>query len=167
VTAEAFLGYQQQLAYRFRRVEEEPGDYVTRIFPRSLMVPPGIPDFLSRTRFLPSSRCLLEGRAWSGWAPVTRVEVSLDGGRHWAAASLGKPVAEFAWLPWSFAWDAQPGEHELCSRAIDAAGNCQPLTPNWNVEGVQNNAVQCLRVEVGDHIAAYQRTADEARAKQT
>ena len=158
---ERFLGYQQEIAYRFRRREEESGGYVTRILPRALMLPPGIPDFLSRTRFLRPGRCRLEGRAWSGWAPVTRLEVSIDGGRHWAEASLGPPLGDYAWRPWSFDWDARPGEYELCCRASDAAGNCQPAEPNWNVEGVQNNAVQRLSVVVGE-VPAYQRGADEA-----
>jgi hypothetical protein len=43
----------------------------------------------------------------------------------------------------------RPGEHELCVRATDAAGNTQPLEQAWNAEGVQNNAVQRVRVVVG------------------
>ena len=31
---------------------------------------------------------------------------------------------------------------ELCCRAIDAAGNVQPLTPAWNVGGYTNNAAR-------------------------
>ena len=60
--------------------EDDPGTPVTRIEPRSLMMPPGIPDFMTRRRFLPPRPVRLEGRAWSGWAPIERVEVSVDGG---------------------------------------------------------------------------------------
>ena len=48
----------------------------------------------------------------------------------------------------SFAWDAAPGEHELCCRATDGARNVQPLEPAWNYGGFCNNAVQRIRVTV-------------------
>ena len=70
VLAEPFAGYQQAVAYRFRSDEDDPGTPVTRMLPRSLMVPPGVPDFLSRARHLRPGPCRLEGRAWSGWAPI-------------------------------------------------------------------------------------------------
>jgi hypothetical protein len=90
----------------------------------------------------------VEGRAWSGWAAVERVEVSIDGGDTWADAELGEAVSPFAWVGWHFAWDAQPGECELCCRASDEAGNTQPNEPDWNVGGYCNNAVQRVRVTV-------------------
>jgi len=34
-------------------------------------------------------------------------------------------------------------------RAADAAGNVQPLEARWTTEGVENNAVQRVRVVVG------------------
>lgn len=54
-----FEGYQQARAYHYRTEQEETGVPVTRILPRALMVPPGIPDFMSRTRFVDP------GRTWS------------------------------------------------------------------------------------------------------
>jgi sulfane dehydrogenase subunit SoxC len=148
VVNEPFRGWQQEVAYHLRDSEEDPGRPVTRILPRSLMIPPGIPDFLTRTRFLDPGPCTLEGRAWSGWAPVERVEVSTDAGRTWADAELGGAVSEFAWRGWSYLWDAARGEHELCCRATDASGRTQPLAPEWNFDGFCNNAVQRVRVVV-------------------
>ena len=49
---------------------------------------------------------------------------------------------------WTFAWDAEPGEYELCCRARDEAGNEQPLEPVWNAGGYANNAVQRVPVTV-------------------
>ena len=43
----------------------------------------------------------------------------------------------------------RPGDHELCVRASDAAGNVQPVEQSWTTEGVENNAVQRVRVVVG------------------
>ena len=145
---EPFRGWQQEVSYHLRESEDDPGRPVTRILPRSLMVPPGIPDFLSRTRFLAPGPCTLEGRAWSGTPPVQRVEVSVDDGRTWADASLGEPVSEFAWQGWTYAWEAEPGEHVLCCRATDSAGRTQPATPEWNYDGFCNNVVQRVRAVV-------------------
>ena len=148
VVAEPFLGWQQQLAYRIHLTEEDEGTPVTRMQPRSLLVPPGIPDFLTRDRFVAAGPCLLVGRAWSGCGPIERVEVSADGGETWADAELDEPLADYAWRGWSYDWDAQPGEHELCCRATDGAGNAQPLDPEWNLGGYCNNALQRVRVVV-------------------
>jgi hypothetical protein len=115
---------------------------------RSLMLPPGIPEFLSRSRVVEAGECVLHGRAWSGEGEVTQVEVSTDGGTTWGDASLDASLGPWAWRGWSFAWAAEPGEHELCCRASDAAGNVQPLEPVWNVGGYANNAVQRIAVTV-------------------
>ena len=144
---EPFDGY-QQVAYRFRQRPEDEGEPVTRMRPRSLMIPPGIPDFMTRSRIADAGHHVLRGRAWSGWGPIERVEVSADGGSTWATAELGDAVSPHAWRSWSFDWDAQPGTIELSCRATDEAGNEQPLEPSWNLGGFSNNAVQRVSVEV-------------------
>jgi sulfane dehydrogenase subunit SoxC len=145
---EPFRGWQQDVAYHVRESEEEQGLPVTRILPRALMIPPGFPDFLSRTRIVEAGPCTLEGRAWSGWAAIERVDVSSDGGRSWAEAELRAPVGEFAWCGWSYEWEAEPGEYELWCRASDAAGHEQPTVAEWNYDGFCNNGVQRVRVVV-------------------
>jgi DMSO/TMAO reductase YedYZ molybdopterin-dependent catalytic subunit len=144
-----FDGYQMRSSYRLRSEEDEEGEPLDRILPRSLMVPPGIPDFLTRARVLEAGPSELEGRAWSGAAEVAGVEVSTDGGETWAEAELaGATLGRWAWRGWSFHWDAPPGEHVLCCRARDASGAVQPLAPAWNVGGYANNAVQRVPVTV-------------------
>jgi sulfane dehydrogenase subunit SoxC len=144
-----FDGYQMRQAYRFRREESDSGEPVSRIPPRSLMIPPGIPEFMSRSRLVEAGPCELRGRAWSGEAEIVGVDVSVDGGETWNPATLGSAeLGRWAWRSWSFAWGAEPGEHELCCRARDAAGNEQPLSAPWNVGGYANNAVQRVAVTV-------------------
>jgi sulfane dehydrogenase subunit SoxC len=144
-----FEGYQQRTSYRFRQQEDEEGEPVTRMEPRALMVPPGIPDFLTRERLVDRGPCLVEGRAWSGWGPVTAVEVSVDGGETWSAATLGRADNRWAWAPWTFTWEpAAPGRHELLCRARDETGREQPVEPPWNVGGYANNAAQRVVVTV-------------------
>jgi len=143
-----FTGYQQAHAYRFRRSEGDEGVPVTRMQPRALMVPPGVPDFMTRRRFVEPGTIRLEGRAWSGLAPVAAVDVSADGGATWSGADLQHPPDPAAWAGWSFEWEAAEGDHELACRARDAHGNEQPLEPEWNVGGYSNNAVQRVAVTV-------------------
>ncbi len=122
---------------------------MTRILPRSLTLHPGVPDFMTRERVLDAGPVVLEGRAWSGWGPIERVEVSVDGGASWGDARLEDPVDPRAWQGWAFDWDATaPGTYVVASRATDAAGNTQPLEPPWNLKGYANNAVERIPVTV-------------------
>jgi sulfane dehydrogenase subunit SoxC len=146
VVPEAFDGFQQAVAYRYQRDGDDPGDAVSRIRARALMIPPGIPDFFSRHRFVEPGLVTLSGRAWSGDGQVERVELAVDG--EWTDAALATPVGEFAWRGWSFDWDATTGEHELACRATDAAGNVQPLEVPWNHQGMGINVVKRILVTV-------------------
>jgi DMSO/TMAO reductase YedYZ molybdopterin-dependent catalytic subunit len=149
VIDEPFTGYQQARGYHFRADEDDPGVALQRIQPRALMVPPGIPEFMTRTRTVDAGPVTIEGRAWSGHAPIEAVEVSTDGGATWSAAQLdADDLGRWAWRGWSYAWQATPGDHVLACRARDAAGNEQPLEPTWNVGGYANNAVQRVPVSV-------------------
>ena len=144
-----FDGFQQRDRYRLRQEEDEDGPPVTRIQPRALMAPPGIPDFLSRMRTLDLVPTLLEGRAWSGWAPIAGVEVSTDGGASWQPADLSEQGATWSWTSWQYLWEPDaPGTYELACRARDGAGNEQPVDPLWNLGGYSNNAVQRVTVVV-------------------
>jgi DMSO/TMAO reductase YedYZ molybdopterin-dependent catalytic subunit len=147
VTDTPFTGFQQSVAYRLRQKADDEGDPVTRIAPRALLIPPGFPDFMSRARVVRPGRVPLEGRAWSGRAPVTSVEVSTDEGRSWSEAEL-EPAGgnRWAWRRWRFDWIAVPGSHVLSARATDAGGNIQPLSQPWNRGGFANNLVQRVPV---------------------
>src|SRR4029079_11930397 len=112
VLAEPFTGYQNAHAYRYSQSREDQGEPVTMMRVRSLMIPPGIPDFLTRTRLVQRGRVGLLGKAWSGRSPITRVEVSTDGGATWADAQLEPQSSPNVWQTWRFDWDAsEPGMH--------------------------------------------------------
>ena len=151
VLTEPFTGYQNATAYRMKVDVDEDGEPVTRILPRALIAPPGWPDFMTRERFVRAGHVPLSGRAWSGRAPVTRVEVSTDGGTTWADAELAPadPGHPFAWRAWTADWPAEPGVAELVVRAWDADGG-QPVGQEWNRQGMANNLVQRVPVTVLD-----------------
>jgi DMSO/TMAO reductase YedYZ molybdopterin-dependent catalytic subunit len=146
---EPFTGYQQARGYRLREHEDDEGEPLSRIHPRALMAPPGIPDFMSRERTAKAGTVTIEGRAWSGLAPVTAVEVSTDDGATWQEARLDPPeLGPWAWRHWSYDWNAEPGRHVLACRARDEAGNEQSTEQRWNVGGYANTDVQRVVVTV-------------------
>jgi DMSO/TMAO reductase YedYZ molybdopterin-dependent catalytic subunit len=145
--AEPFAGY-QMWAYRLRQHEEDEGTPVTRMVPRALMIPPGFPEFFTRSRTLDAGPVTLEGRAWSGWGSVIRVEVSVDGGASWSDAQLSEPVGTYAWRHWTYPWTAETGAYELVVRATDETDRVQPTEQPWNHHGLSNNLVQRIPVVV-------------------
>lgn len=145
---EPYQGFQQVQTYRFRQDADDPGEPVQAIRVKSLMIPPGVPDWVSRMRYLDPGPVTVRGRAWSGLGvPVTRVELGVDG--DWIEARLTGRAGDYAWTGWEADWQATPGRHELRCRATDAKGNTQPLEPPWDVAGFANNAAQRVTVIVG------------------
>jgi DMSO/TMAO reductase YedYZ molybdopterin-dependent catalytic subunit len=147
VADEAFDGFQMQ-AYRVRSGPDDPGEALTRMQPRALMAPPGFPDFFSRRRIVEAGRVPLQGRAWSGWGPISSVEVSTDGGMTWEPASMGPTGDGSTWCRWTFDWSVAPGEHVVLCRATDAAGKTQPMEEPWNHGGFANTTPQRIEVTV-------------------
>lgn len=147
--SEPFGGYQNAVAYRYSQSRGEPGEPVTFMRVRSLMAPPGIPDFLSRVRLVDRGPVRITGQAWSGRAPIARVEVSADGGTAWADAELAPAEHPYAWQAWQYTWAARsPGSYELLCRASDLTGAVQPVVQAWTARGMGNNMAQRVSVQV-------------------
>ena len=137
--AAPFAGYYQTERYIMAHPErgETTREPLTTIRVRSLIITP------AAGAVLPRGTHRLRGLAWSGEAPVTRVEVSVDGGDNWEPAELASPVERYAWRRWEYTWQARvPGPATLRSRAFDDAGRAQPSEPEWNRLGYANNAIQ-------------------------
>ncbi|WP_285502799.1 sulfite oxidase [Actinokineospora sp. NBRC 105648] len=144
-----FTGFQNETAYRIKHATDERGVPVTKINPRALVVPPGFPDFMTRRRVVAAGPVDLFGRAWSGRAPVTRVEVSTDAGRSWTEADLSPSAGRYAWRAWTHRWLADTlGDTELLVRATDELGAAQPVDQPWNTQGMANNMAQRVAVTV-------------------
>lgn len=140
-----YAGFQQVETYRLRQTRDDPGRPVTALRVKSLMIPPGLPDWHTRRRFVEPGPVEITGRAWSGaGVPIARVE--LGDGAGWHAAELTGRPGDYAWTGWRITWEAAPGAHTLRVRATDASGAVQPLDPPWDVSGFANNA--CQQVEV-------------------
>jgi len=142
-----FDGFQQVRTYRYRNHDDEVGEPITAMRVKSLMVPPGVPDWSTRKRYLKAGSIELIGRAWSGAGrAISRVEVFDQG--QWQEAEIVPSSERYAWSKWRYVWNATPGKHLLCCRATDVDGIQQPLQAPWDVSGFGNNAVQEVAVFV-------------------
>lgn len=90
----------------------------------------------------------IRGVAWSGAAPIARVEVSIGGGP-WQDGRLVGERKRHSWQGWELlAQLEQPGPTVISSRATDMAGRTQPDLPEWNRLGYGNNAIHKICVDV-------------------
>ena len=81
------------------------------------------------------------GVAFSGGAPIRRVEVSSDGGRTWIDAPfVGPDLGRFAWRQFAMPLRMAAGNYVVVSRATDSAGNVQPEQRLENAHGYSNNS---------------------------
>jgi hypothetical protein len=93
---------------------------------------------------------LVRGVAWSGAAPIARVDVSLSGGM-WQAARLVGDRHRHSWQWWELITRVDnPGPATIRARATDLAGRVQPEAPVWNRLGYGCNAIQQVSIEVLD-----------------
>jgi sulfane dehydrogenase subunit SoxC len=90
----------------------------------------------------------ITGIAWSGRAPIERVEISTDGGKSWALASLQEPVLPKAHVRFRYPWNWDGSEAIIESRATDQTGYVQPtkafltahegVGPTYHYNGIQS-----------------------------
>ena len=71
----------------------------------------------------------IRGIAWSGGGKITRVEVTVDGGKTWKEAQIQGPVHSKAHTRFTFPWSWNGEEAIIASRSTDELGSSQPLTP--------------------------------------
>lgn len=97
---------------------------------------------------LPCGSVTVRGVAWSGAAPVIRVEVSIAEGPWQQALLAGMPAAN-GWQHWEFlATGLWPGEAPIRARAWDLAGRVQPEQPEWNRRGYGANFIHEVRIRL-------------------
>jgi len=105
----------------------------------------------------PGTPVAVQGVAWSGdKGPVTDVDVSVDNGRTWQAASLVRDQrTQFGWRQWEYRWTpSREAYYTVMSRARDASGATQPLAQEWNPSGYGWNVVSRAGIDVRSGTAA-------------
>lgn len=90
----------------------------------------------------------IAGCAFSGEAPIAKVEVSTDGGATWTRALVEGTPGVGRWQVWRHRFEAKQGRATAMVRATDAKGNVQPEKAAWNPSGYHWNAWHTVTWEV-------------------
>jgi anti-anti-sigma factor len=144
VITERFSGHYQTETYCFewQRGEQLLREPVSLQRVRSLITEPE-PDSEVEQGELP-----IRGLAWSGAAPIARVEVKIGDGP-WQDARLLGEGKRYSWQAWELITCLeQPGPIVISARATDMASRMQPDSAEWNRLGYGNNAIQQVRLRV-------------------
>jgi len=93
----------------------------------------------------------ISGLAWSGAGKISKVEVSVDGGKSWGHAALSEPVLSMAFTRFRAAWRWNGGPAVIMSRAVDETGAVQPnrsqlLAARGLKRNYHYNAIQSWKV---------------------
>jgi hypothetical protein len=150
VGAEPDAGFFQRVGYRAPKTPVTPGaavkpedtESLTTLVVKSIITKP------SDGGTIAAGKTAITGIAFAGEDAVAKVEVSVDGGASFRAATLDPPKGLGAWQRWRLLWTPTPGNYRILSRATDARGRTQPDLPAWNPGGYLWNAPDAITVEV-------------------
>ncbi len=94
-------------------------------------------------------RVELKGIAFDSGAGIKAVDVSIDGGQTWRAATLGENLGRFSFREWRFPTTFKmPGSTVLMVRAGNHQGEVQPLKADWNPGGYRRHAIESTPVTI-------------------
>jgi sulfite oxidase len=145
VLDQPLAGFYMDKVYRVFQKGEDPamGEVVTAIPLKSIITSP------ENQATLSMGMVSIRGAAYAGEADVERVEVSMDDGNTWQAATFIGPHETYAWRRWEYRWQATaPGQYTILARATDNRGRVQPESARWNVLGYGNNGIREHAVSV-------------------
>jgi DMSO/TMAO reductase YedYZ molybdopterin-dependent catalytic subunit len=92
---------------------------------------------------------LARGIAFDSGVGVNRVLFSMDDGQNWTEAKLGQNLGKYSFREWAIEFTPQKlGDLKLRVRAMNAAGETQPMNALWNPAGYMRNVVETTIVRV-------------------
>jgi len=138
VQKEEAKGFYMQVAYRMPVEHVAPGAAVppekmrpATTFPVKSII--GSPADGARTA---PGRQKVVGLAFSGEAPIAKVEVSVDDGKTWRPAKLDGEPGVGRWVVFTLEFERkEPGRVRAIARATDTKGSTQPEHAAWNPSG--------------------------------
>jgi len=128
----------------------EPGTVPDKTRPISILP---VRSFITSVRsggVLPAGRqVVLRGIAFDGGSGIKAVDVSIDGGRTWSAATLGEDLGRFSFREWRLPVTfAKKGKTVLMVRAANNNGEVQPMKASWNPAGYGRHAIESMPVTI-------------------
>lgn len=117
---------------------------IRRMTTRSFIIGPSEGAVLKRNKPVEIS-----GIAFSGGYSIKDVTVSLNGGKSWTQASLGKDLGKYSWIQWTLPWRPdKAGKYRLMVKATNSIGESQPFEGLWNPSGYLWNKVEKVDITV-------------------
>src|SRR6202045_3125340 len=126
----------------------KPGETNVKMVPISRMVPRSfVTNLASGQQVKTTAPTMVRGIAFGGDGGVARVDYSLDRGKSWRQAQLGKDEGKYGFRQWQTQLTlSSPGKYSLLTRCTESNGAAQPDTPNWNPAGFMRNVVESVDV---------------------
>jgi DMSO/TMAO reductase YedYZ molybdopterin-dependent catalytic subunit len=90
------------------------------------------------------TRASVGGIAWDGGYGIRVVEVSTDGGKTWAEATLGPDAGKYALHTWTYQFIPQRGRTKVTARATNAIGQGQTTALILNPAGYHHNVMHSV-----------------------
>ena len=127
----------------------KPGETDFKSVPISRMVPRSfITNLKPGETVHTGASTLVRGIALGGDTGVSRVDVSLDGGKTWQPSQLGADEGKYSFRLWQMQFTpAAPGEQTLMVRCTNSNGVVQPAEANWNPSGFMRNVIETTQVK--------------------
>lgn len=144
-------GYYMEKAYRIPVTAVQPNSGLpgTAMVPVEAMVVKSLLASPTEGANVGRGPVTVQGVAWGGEVPVTKVELSFDGGKTWEAARLVGEDTSYGWRQWQFVWKpSAAGQITIRARATDANGDQQPEASAWNPSGFLWNGWDHVTVTV-------------------
>ena len=144
-------GYWMEKAYRIPTgphanvapgAKDFPTEPINRMVPRAFVT-----NIADGGSVVARSPFYVRGLAMGGAAAVARVDLSMDGGRRWHAAPLGRDEGRYGFRLWEATLPGlPPGRYALAVRCTNAAGETQVFRPIWNPSGFMLNTIQRIAI---------------------
>jgi DMSO/TMAO reductase YedYZ molybdopterin-dependent catalytic subunit len=128
---------------RFATQQTDANEPITEMVVNSLITAPA-----EGARLRAGQAVEVRGIAWDGGYGIAQVEVSLDRGRSWRPATLGRDLGRFSFRPWSYRFTPQPGKATVLAKATNAVGQTQVEKLIFNPPGYHNNVMRPLSFTV-------------------
>jgi len=126
----------------------KPGETNVRMVPINRMVPRSfVTNIASSQQVKSGAPTTLRGIAFGGDCGVASVDYSIDRGKSWHQAQLGKDEGNYGFRQWQTQFTLpSPGKCTLLTRCTNSNGVAQPDTPNWNPAGFMRNVVESVDI---------------------
>jgi hypothetical protein len=145
------MNYWTKVAYTIPDTPDasmKPGESGVKMIPINRMVPRSfVTNLAAGQKVKAVAPTKLRGIAFGGNCGVASVDTSIDGGRSWHPAQLGKDEGKYGFRQWQTQLTfPTAGAYSFLIRCTNSNGVSQPDAPNWNPAGFMRNVIESIHI---------------------